>query len=673
MVNHSTPDFRDHHHHQALRLNHHSPFIHFNSSPPLVTPTNININQDPWALPKPTRVLDGELDFVAPTNKDLEERRDTATPGTKRVRASEDQHASSCINAITATNSTMVGTSAEKERQQDFTQQIPRELCLPVFKPLPMYIENKFVNILRFSELLDGYPDGRLVHFVLNRFMNGFNLGFRGSINEQPLRNNKSARDNPEKVSEAISKEVERGHISGPFTQPPFPHCHVSPLGAAPKPDGSCRLILDLSQPSGDSVNDNIQKTEFPCNYTHFDAATDLVFRIGRGCYLTKIDIKHAYRLLPVRREDWPLLVYFWNGCYYVDVVLPFGGRSSASIFTSFADLVCWVLNNKFHLIVIHYSDDYLMFTRNDLMLAHENLRTLKKAFRYLNIPVASDKLVGPATQLPYLGIEINTMDFTVSIPLEKVNELMEQMPWWCGRRTCTLKELQSLNGKLGFFSKAIRPGRMFTRRLIDLTKTVKKQSHYVTLTREARDDIHWWCELLLTENRSSFIPDPKKIYSTDLMLFTDAAKYKGMGAVYGPRWIQASWPSHFQERSIDFLELFAIVAAARTWGHTWKGRRVVFVTDNLPIVQIWDKTTTPSPDVMDLVRKLYLHAAISHFTVSFKHILTHHNPIADALSRFQMDRFRRLMPDADPHPTPIPVDVWNLGNHLERARASDN
>ena len=543
----------------------------------------------------------------------------------------------------------------------------------PVIKPLPYFIENNFVNIPKFAKLLLGHPDKALVDFILKGFAFGFNLGFRGVMNETPLKNNKSARDNPEKVSKAIAKEVERGHTAGPFPYPPFPHCHVSPIGAAPKPDGSCRLLLDLSQPTGESVNDAINKNEFPCKYTHFDAATDLVFRLGKGCYLTKIDIKHAYRLLPVRPQDWPLLVYFWKGRYYVDLKLPFGGRSSASIFTSFADLVCWILREKYLLIIIHYSDDFLMFTKNTLSMALDNLKTLKKAFKEMDIPVADDKLVGPATELPYLGLMINTDKFIISIPQEKVDELMEQMPWWCGRRTCTLRELQSLNGKLNFYSKAIPPGRVFTRRLIDLTKTVKKPSHYITINREARDDIHWWCELLMTQNRASFIPDPKKLYSTDLMLFTDAARYKGFGAIYGAHWIQAKWPRELYNEDIDFLELFAILAAARTWGHEWKGRRVVFVTDNKPITQIWQKGSTPSPNIMTLVRKLYLHAAISHFSVSFKFIFSFHNAVADALSRFQMVRFRQLAPNADKQQTTIPPDVWQLGNHLDRARASTN
>ena len=157
------------------------------------------------------------------------------------------------------------------------------------------------------------------------------------------------------------------------------------------------------------------------------------------------------------------------------------------------------------------------------------------------------------------------------------------------------------------------------------------------------------------------------------MLLFTDAARFKGMGAIYGSRWIQAAWPSALYHEDIDFLELFAIVAAARVWGHEWKGKRVVFVTDNKPITQIWDKGTTPTPKLMTLVRKLYLHAAKSHFSISFKHIFTYQNAVADALSRFQMSRFHQLAPHADTQPTPIPDDLWTLGNHLQRVRVSDN
>ena len=126
---------------------------------------------------------------------------------------------------------------------------------------------------------------------ILTGLRCGVDLGFNDNLTPVARNNNKSARENPTEVTKAIIKELSRGHTAGPFPFPPFPVNHISPLGAAPKPDGSCRLVLDLSQPEGLSVNDNIDKLEFPTVYTHFDKATDMVRRLGKGCLLSKIDI----------------------------------------------------------------------------------------------------------------------------------------------------------------------------------------------------------------------------------------------------------------------------------------------------------------------------------------------------------------------------------------------
>ena len=430
---------------------------------------------------------------------------------------------------------------------------------------------------------------------------------------------------------------------------------------------------MDLSQPKERSVNDFIFKEDFPTEYVHFDVATHLVRQLGRGCLLSKIDIKHAFRLLPVRPEDWPLLVYCWEGLFFVDLKLPFGGRSSPSIFTDFADLLCWVLTTEYKLLAIHYADDYLLFSIASITHAEEDLKLFKFVFEYLNIPIAWDKLLGPATAIIYLGIQIDTDRFLVSIPEEKMAEMLLLLPKWCNRRTCKKKKLLSLIGKLNFCATVVKSGRFFVRRLIDLSTTVKETHHHITLNQEAKDDIHWWCEFLPKWNRCSFIPDSLKIESTDLLLFTDASSTIGLGAIYENAWIQAAWPPSLAEEDIDFKELFAILAAAMTWGAAWTGRRIVFITDNKPITQIWEKGNTPARNIMHLVRKLFLFAAEHDFSVSLKHILGHYNCVADALSRFQGQKFRRLAPQADRDPTPIPADVWLLGNHLERHSVPSN
>ena len=63
----------------------------------------------------------------------------------------------------------------------------------------------------------------------------------------------------------------------------------------------------------------------------------------------------------------------------------------------------------------------------------------------------------------------------------------------WRGRKACKKRELLSLIGILMHAGKAIRAGRSFTRRLIDLAKSVKYIDQYVRLSREAQADIEWW------------------------------------------------------------------------------------------------------------------------------------------------------------------------------------
>lgn len=67
-------------------------------------------------------------------------------------------------------------------------------------------------------------------------------------------------------------------------------------------------------------------------HYSSFDEAVNLIKSLGQGCYMAKLDIKHAFRLCPVHPDDWHLLGYQWENRFYFDVVLPFGGRSSPFI-----------------------------------------------------------------------------------------------------------------------------------------------------------------------------------------------------------------------------------------------------------------------------------------------------------------------------------------------------
>ena len=347
---------------------------------------------------------------------------------------------------------------------------------------------------------------------------NGFDIGFTATSHITKPKNLKSAGSNETSVDVAIDKELARDHTSGPFRYSPIVDLHCSPIGGIIKKDGSCRLIMDLSQPKGLSINEGILKEDFTVQYSHFDVATKLVREIGSHCLMSKVDIKHAFRLLPVRPEDWKLLGYFWKNYYFIDNRLPFGLRSSPGIFNRFADLTCWVIQNIFQLMsLVHYADDYFLVSIKHKEVAYKELERLCQAFQEMNIPLAVDKIVGPATKVIYLGIAIDSTHLTISVPEDKYNELMILLPTWLQKRSCTKQQLLSLIGKLSFACKVVRPGRIFLRRLIDLGMSVKKLSHHININKEAQEDIKWWWEFLPAWNRHSLIPESLLITSDDL------------------------------------------------------------------------------------------------------------------------------------------------------------
>ena len=246
---------------------------------------------------------------------------------------------------------------------------------------------------------------------------------------------------------------------------------------------------------------------------------------------MAKLDIKHAFHLCPVHPSDWPYLGYKWLDQYFVDLRLPFGSRSSPFIFNQFAEALLWILICVFGIPhIINYLDDFFLCA-SSFEECENDMAKLKLAFSELGVPLAPDKVIGPATVITYLGIEINSVSETIRLPTEKFNELRILLQQWELRKKCTKRELLSLIGSLSFACKVVKPGRMFLRRLIDLSTSVTNLNHHISLSSEARADIHWWIDFLPSWNGVELIQQDL-VTSHSLRLFTDASLL-GFGAVY--------------------------------------------------------------------------------------------------------------------------------------------
>ena len=110
----------------------------------------------------------------------------------------------------------------------------------------------------------------------------------------------------------------------------------------------------------------------------------------------------------------------------------------------------------------------------------------------------------------------------------------------------------------------------------------------------------------------------------------------------------------------ITWKELFAIVVAVDTWGFFLvppkTTKKILFHCDNQAVVDIWDRGSTRAPHTMGLVRLLYFCASYYNNNVCVTHVAGVRNDIADSPSRFQMDKFRKLVPRSEILPDRIPA-----------------
>eukprot|EP00731_Ephydatia_muelleri_P001741 Em0001g1741a len=168
-----------------------------------------------------------------------------------------------------------------------------------------------------------------------------------------------------------------------------------------------------------------------------------------------------AFRMVPVLASEWELLGMYWRDKYYVETCLPFGLRSAPSIFDNFASALHWILEHNYGVTLLHCLDDFLLLGTGHAGRHGEVRRT---------------------SHLTFLGIELDSSLQQLRLPLTKLQDITSLTKSWLGKRSSTKRELLSLIGILAFPAKIVPAGRLFLRRLIHLSTTVRKLHHQIHL-----------------------------------------------------------------------------------------------------------------------------------------------------------------------------------------------
>ena len=113
----------------------------------------------------------------------------------------------------------------------------------------------------------------------------------------------------PRVVEDYLSLEQKAGRLFPPVPTHLVQSCHISPLGLVSKSQpGKWRLITDLSSPRYHSINDGITSDLCSIQYCKVDDAIQLLLTYEANALMCKVDLKSAYRVIPIHPDDRPLL-----------------------------------------------------------------------------------------------------------------------------------------------------------------------------------------------------------------------------------------------------------------------------------------------------------------------------------------------------------------------------
>ena len=444
-------------------------------------------------------------------------------------------------------------------------------------------------------------------------------------------KNHSSAQQFPQDIEVYLDNEVAYNAMYGPFTEKPI-HMHISPLMTREKPGSdNRRTIVDLSWPHGSSVNHGVEKNRYLQAYYHLsypsvDHIVDYLKRLGPGALIYKVDISRAFRHLRIDPGDLDLLGLHHKS-YYLDGSLAFGFRHGSFFFQKCSDAIRYIMKKFGYPNLLNYIDDLIYIgLPSNITASYEFLLRL---LHELGLDISQNKLVAPSTSVVCLGILVDSVNRTISIPEGKLAEIVKLCNTWVDKTSCTKSQLQSLLGSLLYITKCVRPARFFLNRMLQVLRDNHSNGH-IRLTEDFAKDLNWFNTFLCSYNGVTFY-DNKPVQA---VIELDAS-FTGLGAVFQNMIYALPLPQDHLNYNIAQLEMLNIMVALKVWGYTWQNMRIEIKCDNLAVVQVLQEGKARDPLLATIARNIWMLTSVFNIHLSVSHIAGKNNATADLLSRW--------------------------------------
>ena len=294
------------------------------------------------------------------------------------------------------------------------------------------------------------YPNyplaGRLKFFVENwrkltrdptilRIITGWEIPFTEKPRQRTFRQFRSNKPQKNLITAEVESMLEKGAIR---KVPYSPDQVLSNIFLREKKEGTFRPIIDLKR-----VNEFIPYQKFK-----METLKNIRSLLKEGDLMVKIDLKDAYFTVPLAEKSRKFLRFMWEGNIYEFLCMMFGLGPAPRIFTKIMKVPMNLLR-KLKIRIIIYMDDMLLMGVDlvEIIQARDTTIHLLESLGF--IINYKKSVLDPSTLIEFLGVMVDSMSMSLSIPLGKMENLMKMCRETMNQKTMTMRKLAKVLGKL--------------------------------------------------------------------------------------------------------------------------------------------------------------------------------------------------------------------------------
>ena len=262
-------------------------------------------------------------------------------------------------------------------------------------------------NIAFWREI--GAPDE-----ILGVIDSGYRIPFLFTPPPAVFKNNKSARDNPDFVTEAVLDLMRKNLVSELLSVPEY----INPLSVSVQSSGKKRLILDLRY-----INEYVWKQKV--RFEDWEVALEY---FQQGDYMFSFDLKSGYHHIDIFEEHCKYLCFSWEldgkVRYFSFRVLPFGLSTAPYIFTKTMRPLVKHWRSKDVFVVVFLDDGWF---RAPSFLERDRVAKLVKSDLLLAglVPNVEKSVWTPTQEIEWLGLSWDAKEGTLRAKRRRVEDLM--------------------------------------------------------------------------------------------------------------------------------------------------------------------------------------------------------------------------------------------------------